>query len=499
MPRIAIDTTKGQYTNTDEFASGQPGQIVNLLLDEHGTLTSRPGLLSFANTAGAVAGLAGSTDHSVVAMHWLGDYMICVTAGRRVKRITQAGVVTDITVDFLTGSSHPTFLLDDDGSLLIFGGGAPLRVGPDLQARTFAIGLEGSPTHGAIVDHSLIVNDLGSDNVYFSDIGLGSGSTGGHEMFARTGGRSTPGLFRAGLRADPVSALASLQNRVLLFGEQSVEAFYGTGAGGGAAAFRLEDDPMQSTLGAAYSLLEASDTLWWLDFDRRFVRLEGRGTKTVSSPIEKQLQALGTYSDCIAHLFEYQGRHLILFHFQTDGVTLCYDYALGTWSEWRLWSLTTADWSPMPLLAYAFHPRWNRHFCAGVSRDNGTMFELSSTTYQDNSGPLVRLWRGPYSDAGDLGLKFCKRLQFLLDGGTAQSYTSTSDGYNPTIEVRWRNEDRQWQEWQPMQTGLIGQQFSVRDVWCRSNYRRQQIEWRCSSPVPLRVNRIELEATARMR
>lgn len=499
MPRIAIDTTKGQYTNTDEFSSGQPGQVVNLLIDEHGTLTSRPGLLSWSDTVGAQAGLGGSTDHSIVGLHAHGDYLIAVTAGRRFKRITSAGVAIDITVDFLTGSARPSFLEDDDGSLLVFGGGVPIRIGPDNQSRTFAVGLDGSPTHGCIVDHSLLVNDTDSNQVYFSDIGLGSGSTGGHEQFTRIGGRSTPGFFTAGLRADPVTAIAALQNRAFVFGAQSVEAFYGTGAGGGAAAFRLEDDPMQSELGAQRSLLEANGTLWWLDGDRRFVRLEGRSATPASTPVEAQIQAFGTFSDCITHLFEYQGVHIVLLHFQTQGLTLAYDYQRNVWSEWRLWSLTTGDWTAMPLLAYAFQPRWARHFCAGQAASTGRVYELSSTTYQDDSTPLVRLWRGPYSDAGDLGLKFCKRLQFLLDGGTAQSYTSTSDGYNPTIEVRWRNEDRQWQEWKPMQTGLIGQQFSVRDVWCRSNYRRQQIEWRCSSPVPLRVNRIELEATPRSR
>jgi hypothetical protein len=492
MPRIALDTTKGQYTNTDEFASGQPGQIVNLMVDEHGTLTSRPGLLLFQDTVGAFAGLAGSTDHSVAGLHPLGDYMIAVTAGRRFKRISSTGAVTDITVDFLTGSATPSFLVDDDGSLLVFGGGVPIRIAlSDLQSRSFGTGLEGSPTHGAIVDRILLVNDSGSDVVYFSDVGNA------HNDFVRRPGIGIPGLFRAGTRKDPITAMAALQNRVLLFGDASVEAFYGTGSSTG--PFRLEDDPMQSEISAPRSLIEVDGTLYWLDGDRRFVRLEGRSSAPVSTAVEAQIQAFTTHTDCVTHLVELQGVHLVLLHFPAEKLTLCYDYRRQVWTEWRLWSLTTGDWDEMPIRAYAFQPRWNRHFCAGYSRDLGRVFELSATTYQDNATPLVRLWRGPYTDGGDLGLKFCKRLQFLVDGGTAQSYTSTSDGYNPTIEVRWRNEDRQWQEWRQCQLGLIGSGASVRDVWCGSNYRRQQIEWRSSSPVPLRVNRIELEAVPRMR
>src|SRR6185369_3377468 len=227
MARIVIDTTKGQYTNTDEFASGQPGQIVNLMVDEHGTLTSRPGLLAWVQATDAVDGLAGSNDQNIIGLFPYLDYLVAVNGQRRVKLISSNSAVTDITDDYLAGWKRPKFLIDDDGSLLIFGGGAPLRIDGTLRARRFAVGLEGQPTHGAIADHVLLVNDDGSDYVYFSDVGL----TSGHENFVRVGGQSTPGVFRAGTRADPITAMAALQNRVLIFGEQSVEAFYGTGLG----------------------------------------------------------------------------------------------------------------------------------------------------------------------------------------------------------------------------------------------------------------------------
>lgn len=498
MPRIAIDTTKGQYTNTDEFASGQPGQIVNLLVDEHGTLTSRPGLSAWASTSNSAAGLAGGTDESVIAIHPYRDRLVAVTANRRVKVITSAGVVTDISTPYLAGWKQPTFLLDDDGRLVIFGGGAPLRLGQTYTVSALSTSLSGAPTHGGIVDRVMLVNDDGTSTVHFSDV---FDHTNFDYAAAIAASESTPGILSAGTRSDNVTAIAALNNRVLLFGPESVEAFYGTGLGGGQPAFRLEDDPMQSSIGAPFSLVEVDDTLWWVDSDRRLVKLEGRAANAKSLAVEAQLLAMAYYDDCVAHLCDFQGHHLILLHFNQQGLTLVYDYVRDVWSEWRRWSTVTGDWSGMPLRGYAYHPEWNRHFCSGDS--NGRVYELSATTYQDYAGsavtPLVRLWRGPYTDAGDLSLKFGRRLQFLLDGGVAQSYTSTSDAYNPTIEVRWRNEDRQWQEWRQMQTGAIGSQYSVRDVWCRTTFRRTQVEWRSSSPAPLRVNRIELEATPRTR
>lgn len=495
MPTVTLPTNEGQYTNVDEFVSGKPAQIVNLMVDEAGGLTSRPGVTTYAAPVDSGSGVGSDTNF--IALHPFGDRLIAVRGNRRVHSIDSAGTHTDITKDILSGTNTPTFHVAPDGSLLIFGGGLPLRVGPELEARAFATGLTGWPTHGAVVDHSLVVNNLGSQTCQFSEI-----LNYGNFDEATSTSLTHPGVFSAGTRGDDINAVATLQNRLFLFGEDSVEVFYGTGGvvvDGIATAFRLEDDPLQSGCLAGNSVKQAENTLWWLDNRRRFVRLEGRQATSVSSAVDAQIRALTTVSDCVTHFMEFDGHKLLLLHLEASAVTLVLDVVLGVWSEWRTWDNTNGVWKAGPFRAYAYHPGWNRHFCSGSTAD-GEVLELKSTEYRDpGSEPLVRLWRGPFIDGGSTSLKKATRLRFLLDGGTATSYTSTAEGYNPEIEVRWRNEDRYWQDWQSLQLGRVGERGVSRDVWVNSNFRSQQIEWRCSAPARISVGRIELEAEPRLR
>lgn len=566
MPIVTLPTDKGQNTNTDAWASGQPEQVLNLLIDERGTLTSRPGLSSWCTPTDGGSGAGGRTDPRIVGLHPYKNRMIAVRGNRRIFSIDEDGNETDITEAPLGGWEPPSFLLDPWGRLLIFGGGIPQAVSGDgLTVNTFAKGLSSSPTHGALVDRMLIVNDKGSDAFQYSQFGDYDEFTDGLILFPTADPPIVvPGTSEAGTRSDPITALTALQNRLFLFGDASVEVFYGTGSSFFPGPLRLEDTPIASSLGAARSLLQVDGTLWWIDGRRRLVRMQGRSWERMSLPVEAQLRALDTWSDCIAHKMEYQGHHLILLHFETEKLTLAYDWLRNVWSEWRKWNTSTGSWDPMPLKAYAFHPTWNKHFCAGGI--DGKIFELSPTTYQDDSGPLRREWKGPFFDAGGYEPKLGRRYQFLVDGGTATSHqeqgditafadysgtvagtvSATSTGHplstgdsiliegtlnydgqytvtvidantfyftdtwvsndakgawrkvldddtEPEIEARIRNEDREWQDWSTVSLGQLGDYSMVKDLWSLTQFRTQQLHWRCSANVALRVSRIQLE------
>jgi hypothetical protein len=309
-------------------------------------------------------------------------------------------------------------------------------------------------------------------------------------------GLATPGFFPASNQNDDVTAIAEHQNLLWAFGPSSVELYYTSGSG--QSAFRQHDVPPPLTeLGAPNSLVKADSTLWWLDGRRRCVRVEGLQPKVTSMPIEAQLAGFSAYTDCVTHHMDYQGHNLILWHFRDQGVTLVYDYVRNIWSEWARWDTTTGSWVAMPLTAYCYHPDWDMHFCGGDA--DGLVWELDPDTNQDKSAVRRCLWRGPYWDGGNMNRKFSRRAQFLIDGGVATSYTSTDEGYDPALTIRWRDEDRQWQNPQVLNTGQIGDHRTVIDYWWRHMFRRTQVELVYSANAPLKISGIELEIDLRRR
>lgn len=501
MPRIALPTNLGQYTNTDEWASGHPGQIVNLLVDEHGTLTARPGLSNWVSPG-------GSTDQ-VQGLYPYQDRLIAVVKPanqlfRDIYVIDDDGNATDITPSGgLTGEQMPTFTLEGGpgavaGRLFIFGGGIPLAITPGYRCSRFIDGSAPRATHGGMLIGRLITNDIDTGTVWYSDrfdranFAVQSPNT-----------SSAGGTFEANDHPDYVRAVASYQRALYLFGDSSLQEYYDTGGSSPHLAARDQSPP--SSIGASHSLLTADQTLWWLDGERRVVRLEGGAPRVVSLPVEAQIRALSYVADGRFHHMQWQGHQLILCHFERAKLTLVYDYVRSLWSEWRLWSNATGDdgWTYMPLTAYAYHPTWDRHFCGG--RPDGKVFEISSTTHEDDGNPRVLLWRGPYFDGGTNQQKLIRRMQLVFDGGVATTHLASgatngaNDTANPEIEVRWRNDDRQWQEPRQVSTGRIGEVNLVRDLWCRTTARKQQIELRYSAPTAFRISAIELDFEPRGR
>jgi len=490
MPRVAFPHS-GQHTNVGEFSlTGEhAAQVVNLLLDEQKAYSTRPGLLYWVNPEDAGAGLAGTTDQKIIGLAEFQDRVIAVRGNRRIFAIDSAGARLDLDT-YLTGWDDPTFLEDDNGRLLIFGGGAPVEITPGIVAGPAASGWSPSATHGAIVDRTLILNDKGSDRIYTSAV-----DDHRHFMNTDTFDQSGAGFFTAGTRSDEVTAMVGVRNTLLVFGPSSVELWYGTGDSN--FPFRLDANPIPSDLLAPRSVVSTGSGVYWLDSARSIVRLQGRETQEVSLAVAAQLEGLSAVEDCIGHEVNLPGHHLVTFTFPAAGLTLCYAPRLDAWTEWRRWDVTTGTWAAMPMRAYVHQTEWNRHFCSG--RSNGTVYELSATTYQDHNAPLVRLWRGPFLEHGSVAVKGSSRLQWVVDGGVAQSYTTTSEGYDPVIEVRWQDESRRWTEFRRVRLGLIGERGTVRGINRLGDYRRRQYEWRCSAPVPLRVARVEEDVEQRER
>lgn len=496
--RAKLNLGGGLDFQDDEYASESTQEYANLMLaSAKGGDRSRPGLRAFgvtAPTALTITGILGTsitgTSHpQVIALYEYRDVTVAVDGNRRIYTFDSAGVCTDRTSTPLPGNAVPRFIVDDDGRLIILGGGNPLVMATDYSVTVFVTRADGySPqaTHGCIVDRYLLLNDMGGvgnqDRVWYAAVDE-------HSFI------DLDWFIRAGSRSDEALAIEELNNQLYIFGDESVEWWYGTGIADD--PFRLERS-MPSGLGAAQSLVKADNTLWWIDKNRRIVRLEGNAPKMVSLPVERLIDTFSTVSDCVAREIEISGKHLIAFSFETAGSTLVFDWVLGAWYEWKVWDTEAqggrGKWRALPLGAYCKHRAWNRSFMGALvdaGASTGRVLELSTTAYDDDGLPLRRIRKLPFHDHGSTEPKTMDELNFVFEGGTAQSTDTTTQAGNPIMELSWRNEDRIWRPMsRKVPIGPVGEAGCVRRERSLGSYERRQLRYECSAPVPFGVSAI---------
>lgn len=481
MPRVRLPLAGGYDLQDDEYSSPHASRVINLVVDPSGTNRSRPGLGSFATAAPTSLGnvsttVTGTSRPRIIGLAEHRQRIIAIDENRRGYAFDRDGNGVDITEAALPGKAPPRFLVDDDGRLLVFGGGAPRVVGSDYRMRTFLSADSEVPqaTHGVIIDRFLVVNDSSSDRVYYAPVD-------DHTLIGPSS------FLRAGSRSDTAVALAECNGQLHVFGSDSIEIWYGTGIG--ADPFRMERAlPTEFGVGAARSVVKADNSLWWIDRERRVMRLDGPSPRMMSLPIDRQLQAMTSVDDCIGQRVQMGGKHLVTWTFKAARTTLVYDLVSNAWAEWKTWD--GLGWSAMPLEAYAHHRDWNRHFC-GKMAESGKVLELSFSTYKDEGEPIRRIRTMPFVDHGTLSPKFNGCVEFVLDGGVAVDFDTDEQTGAPTLELRWRDQDRRWHGPRRLPLGQIGDRAVIRPSNALGRYLRRQLEWEYSGPTAFSLAAIE--------
>lgn len=493
LKREALDIGGGFVSNVAAYAlRGRSSKCINWMSDEQRSSIGRPGYRAFSTPAAALLVVGG--DPRILALYPFGDVMVAVDGNRAVFSIDAAGVATDITGVRVPGSAVPTFVEDDNGALLIIGGGSPIQWrGPGTRTSTFGEAMP-QATHGCVVQRYLVLNDAGKDKIHFSN------PVNHTEFDTNNANPSSPaGYFTAETKSDPCLALLEQWNLVWAFGPKSIDAYYPTGSTDDEeGAFRLAWSSPRGVAGVR-SMCRADGTLYFLGEDRKAYLLDQQSQPQVLSlEIEPTLLALPRVDDCICHHVQIAGRHLIAFVFPAGRTTLLYDYVLSqggqgaVWYEWREWS-AAAGWLPMAMLAYAYHPRWNKHFVTPHT-GGAAVYELAANAYTDNGNRIRRVRRLAPIDHGTGLTKFSFRYRARAQRGVATTAEETADGGDPKLMVRTREVGEQWKEERPMALGRVGKGGAMKMQLSRNGkYRLREMELICDEPVPVHVSSLEEE------
>ena len=454
MPELAIGF--GAAESGDEaFADAAPVAI-NVLFDGKGALRRRPGLRNYVG-----APTTAISSYPLTGVYrTLGGVLFATDdepGHRRIFKVTDGGGL-DISgppeAD-LRGTSRPIFA--ETEALLVIAGGREVQKIYLLSLGTPSERLGGSPPHATHIVYNssrFLVNRILTplNQVNFSDPGTGTATT----PFETWSGTLSSGSVKAEARPGSVVALHETMNEVWLFCTASLQLFQVDPALGYARVLQSDRG-----LVAPYSVIDAGDAKAWMDDEKQFVFGTAREQRSISGPIQKTLDEMGTVSDGWG--FRYKGDQFeaMVWPFETDGRAWCYQLE-GGWSQWQGWD--GESWTTMNI---ASHHLDRKTKASIVGTRDGKVAELSTSATGDLGNAIRVLCQSGFKNRGTDNRKECKVLRLAFERPGFDSDNTV------TVRLRYRNEDGAWR---PPILLDISQRTQVVTLRPLGVYRRRQWE-----------------------
>jgi hypothetical protein len=230
--------------------------------------------------------------------------------------------------------------------------------------------------------------------------------------------------------------VAMVAKRLLyLYGRRTTEIWYDAGATFSltdpTAATSFQFAPMQSEvfidhgIVAPFSAAVYDNLVFWLTRDRQgqgiVMMVSGYDTKRVSTyAIEAEIAGYGLIHDAIGFCYQLAGHTFYVLTFPNADRTWCYDITTQLWHEWA-WIDANGD--EHRHRANCFSPVTN--LLVVGDWQNGNLYALDNTVFDDNGSPIKRLRSFPHLLAD--GKRVFYR-QFLADMETGNAPRISVEG-----------------------------------------------------------------------
>lgn len=280
---------------------------------------------------------------------------------------------------------------------------------------------------------------------------------------------------------DNLVSIESNQRQFVLFGEESIELWDNVG-GSGFPFLRVANGYVENGCGAADSTCAADNTVFWLDQDRIFRRLDGITPRRVSNEgCEQRWQDYSRIDDAVAFSYIHDGHVFIVLRFPTAGATWVYDINTNEWHERQSYGYDH------------YRAAWIVK-CYGKTlvgdTESGNIGEMSSNVYDEWGQPLYReATSGVVFNEGKY--IYHDRLEVDMDVGRG---TVTGQGSAPEIMLDISNDGGVTFRSLPNKSlGAMGD-YKRLVHWDRLGRSRERVyRLRTTDPVPFVVNAARLD------
>lgn len=260
---------------------------------------------------------------------------------------------------------------------------------------------------------------------------------------------------------DPLVSLIVDHREVWLFGTESTEVWFNSGA----ANFpfeRIAGAFLEMGCAAPQSIAKADNSVFWLAADKRgqglVVRAAGYAPQIISTrAVEFAVGSYADISDAIAYTYQQDGHTFYVLTFPTAGATWSYDATTGVWHERAGWANGAETRHRSNCYAFCF----GKHLVGDF--ENGRIYEMRLDAYDDDGEPLRALRRTRHQHAQGKRL-FWSSLQVDIEAGVG---LVSGQGSDPQMMLRWSNDGgKTWssEHWAGM--GALGE-YSRRAIWRR--------------------------------
>lgn len=282
--------------------------------------------------------------------------------------------------------------------------------------------------------------------------------------------------------ADDLVRVFVFNQTVYLFGEKTIETWYNSGTG--SPPFdRIEGGIIQRGLAALHSVASNDQLFYWLGDDRLPYAGSGADSRSIATPaIAAAIADYGTVSDAIGWCMTWDGQRWYVLTFPAADKTWVYSENAGQWFELSSGVAGGRSYANSHAFAYGKH-------CIADSR-SGNVYQLSSTTYDENGDTIRRVRTSGPLHGGLFGQPGAwieqSRLEVVMEAGVG---LVSGQGSSPTIMLQWSDDGgRTWSSERRGRIGRLGDYTTRVEWYALGGFYQRVFRLAVSDPIPVSIH-----------
>lgn len=445
----------------------------DVVKDTLGATVRRPGLSVFADLPYTVDGM----------YYWETKDLVYIVAGTNLYSVNKQGITNLVGSSLFGGGTHVSWAESSDLTLITPGAirklfatnggkmveydGATAQQFQDADAPTRV-------SHMVMFDSYLLANDLSSpkydETIRYSDVA---------DPITWQGA-----FFSAENKSDPITAMHTGWDEITLFGSQGIENFYNDGV---TPFLPIPGGNIESGTLSPWTIQLTSNSYFYLDTDRKVVRLTGRQPIEVSAAIDDLLEGDVDFLNAEGELLIYKSLKLYLL--TINDRTFVFDYVKNEWvGEWGAWNESTATYDKFIGRNFLNVKQWGLTLCS--DKTNGNIYRVDPDTYQDNGQEIRSAVMTGNIDHGTGREKRSNELKIRLKRGRVEK--TTLEDVEPLMLVRWRDNGlKAWSNYRQIPLGFQGDTEFYHSIYQLGSYRARQYEFVVTDNTPFSIVEVE--------
>lgn len=295
-------------------------------------------------------------------------------------------------------------------------------------------------------------------------------------------------FFSAENKSDAINAIHRGWDEIAIFGSGSIENFYNNGV---APFVPIPGGNIESGTLSPWTIKLAGNSYFYLDSDRKVIRLAGRQPIEVSQAIDNLLDGDVDYKGAEGDVLTIGSNKLYLL--TINDRTFVFDYQTNEWvGEWGFWDKNTATYQRFKARNFLNIKQWGKTLC--TDKSTGTVYDIDFGVYQDADDEIRSSIITGNIDHGTGRLKRSNELRLRLKRGTISQ--TAVEQIAPRLLIRWRdNGKRDWSNWREVDLGFAGDTKFYYSLYQLGSYQSRQYEFICSDDTPFSIIEVEEDVT----